>query len=192
MKFCEAFKSEDILVANATSRNTGAVGAKALVPRMVAQLAAPEDRILDFGAGKDAAHAARLRADNNLNVTAWEFGSNFNPELHDRLALSKKYDIVYASNVINVQNSVQMLRDTLRQIHNTLKPGGIFIGNLPFEPRKNAWSFTKDVTLTGTPEEKTAAKQDDIVKLHSELELMFTGYTRIAASNLDPVFKVTK
>ena len=130
------FDPKAVEVANKTSRNLGAIGAKAVVPRVVRELANKKDRILDFGAGKSAAHAANLRED-GFNVVAYDFGSNVNPEIHDPNALEHgPYDLVYASNVLNVQSSIQMLTMTLRQIRSAMAPGGIFVGNFPKEPRK--------------------------------------------------------
>jgi hypothetical protein len=123
----------DVAAANATSRSNGAVGAKALVPRYIRVIAQFTDTILDFGAGKDAAHTKRLK-EAGFNVTAHEFGGNRN-ENHDELALTRQYDIVYASNVLNVQSSRSMLWDTLFQIKHSVKPGGRAVFNYPESPR---------------------------------------------------------
>ena len=79
------FSPEEMGIATKTSRAAGAIGAKAIVPRLVAKLAKPEDEILDFGAGKAAAHAQFLN-DQGFNVTAYDFQSNRGP-LHDENAL---------------------------------------------------------------------------------------------------------
>lgn len=133
------FDPEMVKAANSTSRTLGAVGAKAVVPRVVEKIAAPGQEILDFGAGKDAAHALRLRDQNGLNVVAYDFGSNIS-DIHDPNALSKQYDIIYASNVLNVQGSEEMLNNTLQQIRNSLKQGGTFVYNLPKTPRYGAYT----------------------------------------------------
>lgn len=127
--------STDLIArANATSRHGGAVGSKALVPRYVESVAKDTDFILDYGAGKRAAHAARLR-ESGLNVVAHEFGANFNGSYHDRLALMYQYDIVYASNVLNVQGHGNMLWETLGEIYFAVKSGGRAIFNYPESPR---------------------------------------------------------
>lgn len=131
----ENFTPQEIEVANKTSRSAGAVSGKAIVPRYVEQHADKKHKILDFGAGKDAVHTQNLRQ-KGFNVTAHEFGNNQKPGLHDPQALNKKYDHVYASNVLNVQSSHAMLKHTLNQIHGATKPGGHFTGNLPESPRK--------------------------------------------------------
>ena len=132
----EEFDREAVEIANRTSRSRGAVGAKAVTPRVVRNLAKKSDKILDFGAGKDAAHAEALRAD-GYDVTAHEFGSNVREGLHDPDALRHgPYSMAYASNVLNVQSSEAMLKKTLTQIHRALRNGGAFIGNFPGSPRK--------------------------------------------------------
>jgi len=126
---------EEVAIANKTSRAGGAVGSKAIVPKLVREHVKKGDKILDFGAGKAAMHAVDLRKEGH-NVTAHEFGSNINPDLHDKNALSKKYDVVYASNVLNVQVTEPMLHDTISDIKKTMKKGAKFIANYPSEPRK--------------------------------------------------------
>jgi hypothetical protein len=123
------FTEDEISIATSTARSAGAVGPRALVPRTVQEVASPDDTILDFGAGPKEAHAQNLRED-GFNVTAWDFGKN--PE-----ALYRQYDIVYASNVLNVQSSLDMLERTVGQIADLVRPGGTFIGNLPLSPRKS-------------------------------------------------------
>lgn len=137
-------KTNDELIkqANKSSRARGAIGGKAVVPRVVKKLIDNKNAsILDFGAGRDASHTIDLKNDGYTNVTAYEFGDNVNPNLHDTNALeNKKYDVVYASNVLNTQGSESMLIDTLKKINSVLKKGGKFIFNFPREPRYGAYS----------------------------------------------------
>jgi len=130
----------EIEIANKTSRNTRAVGSKAIVPRYIRQLLQSGDfgastTVLDFGAGKTAAHMVSL-LELGYNISAFEFGDNFNENIHDCKALSKRYDIVYASNVLNTQSSRTMIKDTLNQIKNVVKFSGSFFCNYPQQPRK--------------------------------------------------------
>lgn len=138
------FTPDEIKIANKTSRSTGAVGQKAIVPRLVAETVSPEDNLtlLDFGAGKTAIHTQALR-EQGFNVTAYEFGDNINPKLHDINALKNKYDVIYASNVINVQSSEEMLQATINQIQGCMKLNSIVIVNYPTSPRKLNWSMTQ-------------------------------------------------
>jgi len=85
---------------NITSRSKGAVGPNAIVPKYIAAIAKPGDAILDYGAGKDAIHTKWLKS-LGFDVTAYDIGSNE----HDIKALDHKYDIVFGSNVLNVQAS---------------------------------------------------------------------------------------
>jgi hypothetical protein len=112
------------------------------VPRVVGEMAKPGMTILDFGAGKEAIHVHMLRA-KGLDVTAYDFGANVRLGLHDPDALSRQYDLVYASNVLNVQSSLEMLHGTVAQIAGATKDEGHVVVNLPREPRKCA-----DVTVT--------------------------------------------
>jgi hypothetical protein len=121
---------------NKTCRSNGCVGKNAVVPKIVKELATPEDRILDFGAGTKAVHAMRLRKENHLNVTAHDIGDNFNPEVHDKGALSRTYSMIYCSNVMNVQPSRNYVNDICKAVYDMLEPEGLFVVNYPKEPRK--------------------------------------------------------
>lgn len=135
------FTKDEIRIANATSRSSGASARnkdgsiRAIVPKWVASFVSKKVSILDFGAGKDAVHTKWLRGQ-GFNVTAYDFGDNCIEGLHDKDALSKKYKIVMASNVINVSSSYDMLVGTLRQMYNSLESGGTLIMNYPASPRK--------------------------------------------------------
>ena len=68
--------------------------------------------------------------------------------LHDENALNRRYDIVYASNLLNVQNNSRMLANTLNQLASATKvTGGKAIMNLATNPRKGA--FTGMTTSQG-------------------------------------------
>ena len=129
---------EEIMRANKSSRSSGAVGPKALTPRMVLQYIKDtgnkDIKILDFGSGKDAKHTYALR-EMGLDVTAHDFSSNINDEHHDPNALERVYDIVFASNVLNVQGSENMMRRTVEDVLNTMTNDSIFIANFPSSPR---------------------------------------------------------
>lgn len=164
------FTLEEIQIANATSRANGAVGHNAIVPRLILEIAKKTDNILDFGAGKRAIHTLYLR-EQGLNVIAYEFGNNIDLNLHSIDALSKKYNIVFASNVLNVQSSAKMLRNTLKQISNVIENKGKFIVNYPQSPRKG--NFTVDFIIT-------------------ELENYFKNISIIHGTHSNPVFQAIK
>lgn len=135
------FNEMEIKIANATSRSNGASAInkdgsiRAIVPRYVVEYINKEDSVLDFGAGKGAVHTKWLREE-GFNVTAYDFGDNVVEGLHDKNALQKQYKVIMCSNVLNVQSSLDMLLVTLKQINDSLEPGGEFICNYPASPRK--------------------------------------------------------
>ena len=173
----DVVSEEDIAIANATSRSAGAVGERAVVPRVVASMVDKAQSVLDFGAGKDAMHTQRLRGE-GFDVTAYEFGSNINPELHDVDALNRDYDVVYASNVLNTQNSEAMLEATIEQINSALKEGGSAIVNLPASPRKGAYSGL--------------SQREGADLLQQKLEEIIGPVERVEGSASQPVFRVIK
>ena len=129
-----AFTDEEKSVASATARSMGAVGANAITPRYVLSTSKTGDAVLDYGSGPQALHAKALR-EQGLDVTAYDFGKNATSEI-DPSALSKQYDTVYASNVMNVQSSTSMAARTLDEMTASVKPNGRLVVNLPESPRK--------------------------------------------------------
>ena len=138
-----AVKNADyVKLVNATYRATGSVGPKAVVPKLVPQVAKKTDKILDFGAGTRAIHTKSLRAQGYL-VTAYDIGANIDPAIHDPNALAKKWDVVYASNVMNVQPTPSDLAGLIGLFADIVKKGGTFIGNYPPSPRKSGLSVAE-------------------------------------------------
>ena len=111
---------------------------KQTLPKIVEIIAEKRDKILDFGAGKDAFGTKYLR-EKGFNVTAYEIGKNFVDGLHDPRAfdLENEWDIIFASNVLNVQPDVPRILDIISDVKARLKIGGTFICNFPVKPRKN-------------------------------------------------------
>lgn len=153
-----------ILAANKTSRAAGAVSAKAITPKYVLENISKDSSILDFGAGSQALHSRMLKDNGFKNVTAYEFGNNINPKLHDVNALKRKYQVVFASNVLNTQGDDTMLNMTLKQISNSTEKNGRAIFNFPLEPRYGAWNFTNEVRKN-KPQNSLSLKQNDTSKL---------------------------
>jgi uncharacterized UPF0146 family protein len=125
-----------VKIVNATYRATGSIGPKAIVPKIVPRVAKKSDRILDFGAGTKAIHTKALRKQ-GYNVTAYDIGANIDPAIHDPNALAKKWDVVYASNVLNVQPSPADLISLVMLLAQIVKKGGHLIANYPPSPRKS-------------------------------------------------------
>jgi len=155
-------------VANATSRSSGMIGPNAVVPRIVEKLVDKSSTILDFSAGKTAAHAER-RKGSGYDVTAYDYGGN-QGELHDPDALSKTYDVVFASNVLNVQDSDEELKRTVQEIAESVAAGGVVIANLPSEPRKGAFNGTD-------PEDATSLVRNLLAKHFQVVEVVSGGNT---------------
>ena len=170
--------AEEIRIANATSRSNGATargkdGAiKAVVPNFISKNVDKHCSILDFGAGKDAVHTQWLREQGFENVTAYDFGDNCINGIHDAKALNRQYDIVFASNVLNVSSSLEMLITTVKQIFACLSPGGAFICNYPSSPRK---------TLL------------DVFDVQTIIETIFNNKVELVGSTKSaPLWKITK
>lgn len=152
--YTSLFDPEDVAIATATCRSRGVVGGdKPALPRIVAARAARGARILDLGAGREALQANSLRAA-GFQVAAIELGGNWCDGVHDASALDSRFDLIYASNVLNVQASRGMLETTLRVVAGLLSPSGEFLANYPQSPRKLAWS---DARLIQTLEEHFAS-----------------------------------
>ena len=135
------YNQEHVKIANKTSRGKGFIGRGAITPEYVREyvntaLDIHTATILDFGAGKTAEHTKALLND-GYQVLAHEFGDNVDPKVHCELALLNEYDIVFASNVLNVQSSGAMARATISQAAKCVKTDGAFIANYPSDPRKS-------------------------------------------------------
>lgn len=132
---------EEKNIAKRTSRSSGASAMnkdgtiRAVVPLFVEKNVDKSKRILDFGAGRGATSTKYLR-NKGFDVTAYDFWCGEGDELLDVCALDRDYDVVFASNVLNVQSSHEMLFETLREIYGTLDNYGEFICNYPSSPRK--------------------------------------------------------
>ena len=165
---------EEQAIAQKTARSAGAVSDKAIIPKVVRQYANKDkDTILDFGSGPAAKHTMTLRND-GYNVTAHDFSESENT---DPKAMSKKYTMVYASNVLNVQGSESMLmNDTLKPIYKVLTKGGKFIANLPSSPLKGLYN--------------NMTYREAINLLQGKLEEVFASVERLKGST--PVFICTK
>lgn len=138
--------TQEINIAKATSRSAGASAIKdgkirAIVPLWVEQNIDKNKIILDFGAGKGATSTKYLLS-KGFDVAAYDLWCGNGDELLDKYALDRQYDVVFASNVLNVQSSLSMLNETLKQIYDTVKDGGEFICNYPQSPRKMLLSET--------------------------------------------------
>ena len=176
--------SEDaVKVANSTSRQGGATSMLNGVPKSLClkYILEHEDffrdkSILDFGAGKLALQTKYLLSLGFEDVIAYDFGTNLNDGIHDPNALRRKYDVIMASNVLNVSSSESMLRETLMDMKKASKPGTVIVCNYPNTPRK--W------TENGKPVPSKTVK--GIVE-----EVFGTEPSLVAGTNSAPVWELT-
>lgn len=92
-------------------------------------------KILDFGAGWRAYHSVKMRA-LGLDVTAHDFGRNFDPALHLPYHELGRFDVVMASNVVNVHSTVRGIERTIAQLADVTLHSGFCVVNYPESPRK--------------------------------------------------------
>ena len=128
-------------IATDTSRTTGAVGGQAVTPRYVLDTLKPGEEVLNYGAGKvdkeGAIPHSEALTEAGAKVTNYDFPKNMTEGVHDPNALDKKYDTVMVSNVLNVQSSERMMKNTIDQLANTTKDDGRVVANYPDSPRKS-------------------------------------------------------
>jgi len=139
----------------ASSRAFGAIGKDPRAYQVARTLILPHHTVLDFGSGEHAIHTDALRQAGH-NVTAHDYHAV--PGVHDPDALKRRYHVVIASNVLNVQDSPSQLATSLNNIANSVDPaGGMAIASFPAEPRYNAY---KGMTIEqGNAKLKTALKR---------------------------------
>lgn len=130
---------EEVKIANATYRRSGSSvfdksgNVRSVVARFVENNVDKNNKILDYGCGSEFIQGNYLRK-LGFNVDGWDIGKNKPKNCVSKL--QQIYDVVYASNVLNVISSVDMLMETLDQIYSCLNNGGLFIANYPASPRK--------------------------------------------------------
>ena len=102
-----------------------------------------DEKVCDFGAGREARQTAILRAAGLRNVTPYDIGANdHDTTLEDIMGSS----VVIMSNVLNVQATIEDVRALLATAWGVLEEGGLLVCNLPREPRYG--NFTDEQVLT--------------------------------------------
>jgi|GEM_PF-6919517 len=172
---------------NATSRSRGAIGPRALVPRAVEAYfghSTSMNRFLDFGAGKHALHAARLKqAHPDWKVLTVEMGDNYDDLRHNMTPETLRdvgghIDVAYASNVLNVQETWREVVEVVADLHNAIHHNGFVVLNLPLSPRKAAWSHSR----ASKGVEGQCERADDLNALYALLRGFFARVERWAES----------
>lgn len=142
---------DDIEIARKTSRTQrfdltkekGRGFGESIVPSFAISKASHDSKILDFGAGKHPYYVMKYRND-GYNIDGYDlpdsmnfWKDNYGTDVQTD-GFNGQYDIVYASNVMNISPNEEFLRRmTLDKIYQALKSDGLFIGNYPSAPRKN-------------------------------------------------------
>lgn len=169
------YTAEEIIIANKTCRSKGTSvfdkngNVRSVVANYVNANVSKHSSVLDFGSGKEAVQTKWLRDNGFKNVTAYDFGVNCIEGLHDKNALNKKYDCVFASNVINVSINKEMLINTLMEIKNCMRDDGTAYFNYPSSPRKAGLST------------------DDV---RSFVKNVFGGCVQVAGTKNEPIWMV--
>lgn len=120
-----------------TTRAAGAVSANAIVPKVVKMLVAEDaniHRVLDYGCGKDMVHANDMaRTFPDLAVYGWDHSLSDGKPFRDAFRELRRPHLAYASNVLNVQSTIEGLRQTLAELRSLHCP---VVVNYPTSPRK--------------------------------------------------------
>jgi proteasome lid subunit RPN8/RPN11 len=132
-------RPEGLEKTKGTARATGAVGAKAVVPKVVISLAGLErgDNWLEFGGTR--AHADHIEIETGAKVDVYNFSIEGSEEY---LSSVTDYRGMSMSNVLNTQqvddnpDSLELLEYTTQQMHNffSLNPNAQIIANYPSSP----------------------------------------------------------
>jgi hypothetical protein len=151
---------DQVAVANKTARAAGAVGDQAVTVQWLSRNLSPNESVLNFGAGRPDksgkyGHSEALRKA-GATVSEYDFGQNAVG------TLGGQYDTVMASNVLNVQGSVEMLKETISQMASEAKPGGRIVFNYPDSPRHldNLESRYKAAKKAGNETEASALRKE--------------------------------
>jgi hypothetical protein len=111
----------------ATARS-GVGGVLAMTPRYVWERAATDDSILDWGAGRKLHYVALGRKRGFTCIDGYDLHTGPEPLYTPR-------DVVYASNVLNVQSCWMQVEIALDIMACCLKPSGYLVLNYPRDPR---------------------------------------------------------
>jgi hypothetical protein len=133
------YTNEEKTAMMKTARSSGAVGANAILPRIFKSLCRRHKHwhALDYGSGPNAIHTEALRRE-GYQVLAYDINdinivSNIN---NKQRSLYEWFDVVFASNVINVQPSAHHVHGVICELSNFVKCGGTVLINYPSSPRK--------------------------------------------------------
>jgi hypothetical protein len=136
------YSKDEIDSVSRTGNKVGATSNNSVFTRYLLCSNFPSDtKVLDFGAGKDSRQAQKISTKYS-NVVAHDFHEVISDSgvdsLFDINALDKDngYDVVIASNVLNVQPSCEMLEKTLDDLYCVMGEGKKLVVNVPRAPIK--------------------------------------------------------
>jgi len=123
----------EIIKSNRSARSYGAVGKKAIIPKLVEQMFPKSFKILDYGSGPARIHQVSLELA-GFDVDAFDFGKNWREGMQYEV-FPLRYDLIYVSNVMNTWSAPYMFPTYIEQIKSGLKTDGVFLANYPKSPR---------------------------------------------------------
>jgi hypothetical protein len=130
---------DEIQIVNKTARHSGAVGQNALIPKIITgRYPYLGYKMLDFGSGPRCVQTFNLK-ELGYDVTPYDIGGNVRDGIHlvETEDDKGKYDLIFASNVLNVLPSEEAWVETLSKIDWFLGGDNAFaIMNFPKSPRK--------------------------------------------------------
>jgi ubiquinone/menaquinone biosynthesis C-methylase UbiE len=123
--------------AKRSFRGKGAVGKYPLMYRRLRQFLETIPRrnltVLDYGSGPGEVHTKRLRDDyEDCHFDSYDLSKDGTSL---RSLEGQWFDVVVASNVLNVIEDKQALNDTINEIYACTAPEGMVMCNLPKSPR---------------------------------------------------------
>lgn len=141
-----SYTPEQMLKMNRTARRTGAIGYNAVVPRLVKQMLAKGEYVLDYGCGKSTAHGDAIARETGASVDFYDIGANGRGEQLFR-AMKGDYDLVYASNVLNVQPNGAAIFAVLCELRDSVHRAGVIVFNYPTAPRHSTATNAEVVSM---------------------------------------------
>ncbi len=125
--------------AKRSFRAKGAVGKYPLMYRRLrTYLDTQQERhlsVLDYGSGPGEVHTKRLRDDYpDHHFDSYDL-NHLGTTVQAACCGAMWYDVIVASNVLNVIEDKQALNDTINEIYSWTAPQGVVLCNLPKSPR---------------------------------------------------------
>ncbi len=136
------------------------------------------ESLLDFGSGPDAMVTRTLRERGYTDVTAHDLTPS---EFVDPQALARKYDNIMASNVLNVQLTDAMLRDTMGDMLSVAHDNTKLIANYPNTPRHfREQGFSRD------------DKPMPAAEMEKKLQKYWGNVEQIGGTKAEPVWQLSE